>query len=57
MTILCKPEVGMIIEVNVIYALNTKSQGSTMASDLPVKKQGLHNFLMLAFKSRGWLNP
>ena len=36
-TIFCKPETSMIIEANVIYALITKSQGSTMWSDLTGK--------------------
>ena len=41
MTILCKPEVGMIIEANVIYVVNTKSQGSTQPSDLSGVSHGL----------------
>ena len=36
-TIFCKPETSMIIEANVIYVLITKSQGSTMWSDLTGK--------------------
>ena len=44
MTILYKHETSMIIEVNVIYVLITKSQGSTTSDLCNWKNQG--NFLM-----------
>ena len=37
MTIPCKPEAGPIIEVNALYVLNMRSQGSIMWSDLTGK--------------------
>ena len=37
MTVVYKPETGLTSEANIIYALNMKSQGSTMWSDLTGK--------------------